>query len=126
MPLCEKTEYVKEPTSLQCGQAVLAMLSGKSVNEIIEITGTERETTLKDMLSALDRLDIEYERERIQAYTVSDLPEICILSLETPRCWHWSLYRNGVFYDPEHGVLDDFPICRRKYYWIIKGKENIK
>ncbi len=78
MPLCEKTEYVKEPTSLQCGQAVLAMLSGKSVNEIIEITGTERETTLKDMLSALGRLDIEYERERIQAYTVSDLPEICM------------------------------------------------
>ena len=68
MPLCEKTEYFKEPTSLQCGQAVLAMLSGKSVNEIIEITGTERETTLKDMLSALDRLDIEYERERIQGF----------------------------------------------------------
>ena len=54
MPLCEKPVYIHEPTPLQCGQAVLAMLSGKSVEEIIKIVGTERETDLKMMYSALD------------------------------------------------------------------------
>lgn len=119
MPLCKKTEYVKEPTPLQCGQAVLAMLSGESVNKIIELTGTERETTLKDMFRALDSLGIKYDTERKEVSSRSELPKICILSLETPRCWHWSLYRDGIFFDPEHGVLDDFPKSARKYYWRI-------
>lgn len=119
MPLCKKTEYIKEPTPLQCGQAVLAMLSGESVEEIIRLAGTKRETTLKDMFRVLDALGIKYEKERKEVPSKAELPKICILSLETPRCWHWSLYRDGIFYDPEHGVLDDFPQSSRKYYWRI-------
>lgn len=119
MPLCKKTEYIKEPTPLQCGQAVLAMLSGESVDEIIRLAGTKRETTLKDMFRVLDALGIKYEKERKEVPSKVELPKICILSLETPRCWHWSLYRDGIFYDPEHGVLDDFPQSSRKYYWRI-------
>lgn len=113
-------EYIPEPDPLQCGQAVLAMLTGKSVEEIIEIVGTKRETKLKDMFECLQHFGIEYNRERRQADSKDDLPKVCILSLETPRCWHWSLYADGVFYDPEHGVLDDFPKCNRKYYFEIK------
>lgn len=115
----ENVSYVHEPTDLQCGQAVLAMLSGLSVEAIIEMCGTDRETNLKQMFSVLDALGIEYIRERKQAKTKADLPKVCILSLETPRCWHWSLYFDGTFYDPEHGVLDNFPECNRKYYWEI-------
>lgn len=119
MPLAEKIIYIHEPTPLQCGQAVLAMLSGKSVNEIVGLVGTERETTLKDMFRALERLGIGYEPERIPVSEKSELPQICILSLETPRCWHWSLYSGGIFYDPEHGVMEDFPESGRRYYWKI-------
>ncbi len=119
MPLVEKVEYIKEPTDLQCGQAVLAMLSGLTVPEIINMVGTDRETNLKKMLSALDTLGIEYKTERIAVADKTQLSSVCILSLETPRCWHWSLYFDGVFYDPEHGIMDDFPICNRKYYWEI-------
>ncbi len=120
MPLTEKPEYIHEPTDLQCGQAVLAMLSDKTVDEIISIVGTERETTLKQMFEALSALDIEYEEKRIAVNKKEELPRVCFLSLETPRCWHWSLYFDGIFYDPEHGVMDDFPVCNRKYYWKIK------
>ena len=119
MPLTEEVKYIKEPTDLQCGQAVLAMLSGKSVDEIIKLVETDRETTLKQMFFALDALDIKYSANRIEVNNASELPEICILSLETPRCWHWSLYFKGIFYDPEHGVLSDFPISNRRYYWEI-------
>ena len=120
MPLTEKPVHIFEPTPLQCGQAVLAMLSGESVKNIIKICKTERETTLKQMFETLDVLGISYDRTRKQAGDKSSLPRVCILSLETPHCWHWSLYFNGVFYDPEYGVLTDFPPSSRRYYFEIK------
>ena len=119
MPLTENPVYIKEPTDLQCGQAVIAMLADKTVDEIIDIVKTNRETTLKQMFSALEVLNIKYNRERIEVKNASELPEICILSLETPRCWHWSLYFKGTFYDPEHGVLSNYPTSNRRYYWEI-------
>jgi hypothetical protein len=119
VPLVDSVTYIKEPDSLQCGQAVLAMLLGKTVDEIIETVGTERETKLKDMFCCLDLYGVKYSGDRVQVESKSELPEICFLSLETPRCWHWSLYFKGMFYDPEHGVMNDFPECNRKYYWRI-------
>ena len=119
MPLTKKPTYIKEPTDLQCGQAVLAMLSDTTVNDIINLLQNEKETTLKEMLYSLDYYGISYKKEKKISNGKQDLPSVALLSLETPRCWHWSLYFDGVFYDPEHGVLEDFPLCERKFYWEI-------
>ncbi len=122
MSLTKKPIYIKEPTDLQCGQAVLAMLTDTTVEQVIKQCGTDRETTLKQMFKFLDDNCILYDKTKKEAFSRSDLPEIAILSLETPRCWHWSLYFKGTFYDPEHGVMTDFPECSRKYYFeIIKN-----
>ena len=112
--------YIHEPTDLQCGQAVLAMVLNKSVDEIIELLGNDRETTLKEMKETFRRFGVRISDERILVNDKSELPELCLLSLETPRCWHWSLYHNGIFYDPEHYVSNDFPVSNRKYYWELK------
>ena len=120
MSLTQNLTYIKEPTSLQCGQAVLAMLTDLSVEEIIKQCGTDRETTLAQMKKVLTNNEISFSKQRKIAETKADLPPIALLSLETPRCWHWSLYYKGTFYDPEHGVMDDFPLCKRKYYWELK------
>ena len=114
-----KINYVHEPTDLQCGQAVLAMLLNTTPEQICELLHNERETNLREMQSVLTDNGIKFSRERKQAFSKADLPKIALLSLETPRCWHWSLYADGVFYDPEHGVLDDFPQSERKYFWEI-------
>ena len=124
MAVVSNVNFLYEPTDLQCGQAVLAMLSGLPIEKVIEITGTDRETTLKDMFSALDFYGIEYNRERKEAKEKADLPDICILSLETPKCWHWSLYFKGTFYDPEYGILQDFPPSGRRYYFEIKKPKS--
>ncbi len=121
MSIVSAVNYTKEPTDLQCGQAVLAMLTGKSVEEIIKECGTEKETTLKQMKQVLTLNKIEFCSEKKEAKTKEDLPKIAILSLETPRCWHWSLYFDGIFYDPEHGVMKDFPESNRKYFFEIKN-----
>ena len=119
MPITENPVHVYEPTPLQCGQAVLAMLSGKTVDEIIKICETENETTLKQMFYTLEKCGISYIGKRMAVYTKDDLPQICLLSLETPHCWHWSLYYKGTFLDPEYGILNDFPPSERRYYWEI-------
>lgn len=113
--------YIHEPTDLQCGQAVLAMALGKTVDEIIEYLGNDRETTLKEMKTTLRKFGINISDERCSVMDKNDLPRLCLLSLETPRCWHWSLYHNGTFYDPEHGVMNDFPKSNRRYYWKLSS-----
>ena len=123
MALTQKPRYIKEPTDLQCGQAVLAMLCDKSAEDIVNLLQNEKETTLKEMFYVLEKYGISYDNKRKEVFEKQELPRVAILSLETPRCWHWSLYFDGVFYDPEHGVMEDFPEAKRKYYWEIK--ENI-
>lgn len=122
--------YIHEPTDLQCGQAVLAMLLGTSAEYICEYLGNDRETTLREMQRVLTEHGVKFSPERKQAQNIisskntnklsAEIPCRCaLLSLETPRCWHWSLYADGVFYDPEHGILNDFPQSDRKFYWEI-------
>ncbi len=121
MPLVESIKHIYEPNPLACGQAVLAMVSGVDVYDIIKLVNTEKETTLKDMKMALTKLEISYKNERVEVRDKSELPRAAILSLETPKCWHWSLFFDGVFYDPEYGVLQDFPPSNRRYFWEIVG-----
>ena len=121
MSLVKEITHIYEPNPLACGQAVLAMLSGCRVQEIFDLVKTDRETTLKDMKKALNDLGISFKENRVEVKEKSDLPRVAILSLETPKCWHWSLFSDGVFYDPEYGVLDDFPPSNRRYFWEITG-----
>lgn len=112
--------HIFEPDPLQCGQAVLAMLTDKTVDEIIPLCGTTKETTLKDMKRVLNLFGITVGDERVAVNTKEELPRVAMLSLETPKCWHWSLYFEGKFYDPEYGLLDNFPPSNRRYYWELK------
>lgn len=114
--------YVHEPTDLQCGQAVLAMVTGIDVSEVARLLSNDRETTLREMKEFLRSHGFSVSDRRVQITDKSQLPQLCMLSLETPRCWHWSLYCEGVFYDPEHGVMSDFPTADRKYFFEIKPK----
>ncbi|MFR2154796.1 MAG: hypothetical protein ACLS48_09255 [[Eubacterium] siraeum] len=102
-------EYIHEPTDLQCGQAVLAMVLGKTVEEIVIFLQNDRETTLAEMKRTFREHGVHMSDERI-AVQKRNSCLLCLLSLETPRCWHWSLYADGTFYDPEHGVMSDFPV----------------
>ena len=115
----ELINYIHEPNDLQCGQAVLAMLLNLSVESICMELRNDREATFCEMKQTLEKHGFKLLSERRQAFAKTDLPVIALLSLETPRCWHWSLYAEGIFYDPEHGIMENFPECKRKYFWEI-------
>lgn len=119
MSVVNCVEHIFEPNPLACGQAVLAMLTGVNVNKIIELCGTEKETDLKCMKRILSEFNIKFNEQRVAVTKKEDLPKIALLSLETPICWHWSLYFDGLFYDPQYGILEDFPPSNRRYYWQI-------
>ena len=113
-------QYIREPSNLQCGQAVLAMVTGLTAEQVAEELSNDRETNLREMKEFLRSHGARVSDERIPVTAREELPPLCMLSLETPRCWHWSLYCDGAFYDPEHGVMDNFPESGRKYYWEIR------
>ena len=125
MALTKKPVHIFEPDPLQCGQAVLAMLSDTTVEEIIALCGNTRETNFKEMKNILEHFCISIVGGRKEVKTVEDLPNVALLSLETPKCWHWSLYFDGEFFDPEYGVLSDFPPSFRRYYWEIKETSEV-
>ena len=120
----EKVDYIHEPTDFQCGQAVLAMVTDLTVRQVVEELNNDRETNLREMKGFLRNHGIWVSDERIQVTKKEELPPLCMLSCETPRCWHWSLYCDGVFYDPEHGVLTDFPESARRYYWELHRSQE--
>ncbi len=113
-------KHIFEPTPLQCGQAVLAMVTGKSTDYVVDFLGNSKETTLREMLLFLQKHGFDIRGQKTAVNKKEELPRLCFLSLETPRCWHWSLYFDGIFYDPEYGVSEDFPPSNRRYYWEIK------
>ena len=118
----KEIKHIFEPNPLACGQAVIAMITDTDVSEIIKLAGTDRETTLSSMKALLSHFGFSLSLERKEVQRISDLPNIALLSLETPKCWHWSLYSGGKIYDPEYGVLNDFPISNRKYFWEVIKK----
>lgn len=120
MGIAKNIVHIFEPNPLACGQAVLSMLTGVSVENVIGEVGTERETTLAQMREFLQSKGIQMDKCRRSVCDKEELSQIAVLSLETPKCWHWSLYANGIFYDPEYGILEDFPPSNRRYYWELK------
>ena len=115
-------KHIFEPNPLACGQAVIAMVAGIDVNDVICYVGKDSETTLHDMRVALNNYGFSLSEQKTFVTDIIQLPDLALLSLETPKCWHWSLYAFGKIYDPEFGVLSDFPVSKRKYFWKITRK----
>lgn len=122
MPICKLPQHIYEPTPLQCGQAVLSMVLGIDVSDIIKACETDRETDFKCMQRILKANGVSISSGRTAFINLFQLPEVALLSLETPKCWHWSLFIDGKFYDPEYGLIDDLPPCKRRYFWALENE----
>ena len=56
MGIVENINHLYELNPLACGQAVICMLSGLDFESVFKLVKTEKETTLKDMFYAFDKL----------------------------------------------------------------------
>ena len=87
----ETIRYIHEPTDLQCGQAVLAMLTGMTAEAVCAELGNERETTLREMKDYLCDHGMRMSDQRIQVNTREELPALLQVHLLQPSFLYYSL-----------------------------------
>lgn len=104
--------YLFQPLgSKQCGQTCVAMLLGIPLNDVINEIGKEGVTTTKDLVTILHTHGFETSGRRERIGKSTKLPDTCILSMkiEGQSNWHWVLYVNGKYLDPDEGPLSRYP-----------------
>ncbi|ADL52321.1 DUF1905 domain-containing protein [Clostridium cellulovorans] len=103
----DSISYVSEPTSQMCGQACVAMLSGRDVEEVAKVMGTRGSTSIGQIIEALDYYKIRHAEKNIRISKKNPYySEISILTVHMRNYTHWVLHHKDKFYDPEFGILD--------------------
>lgn len=96
-------EHLSYPKDGYCGQLCLAMLTGLSVDEIIDITHMKAwQCSMSKLIEALDYFGIKHD-DKI-TYTKGKefvYPDCCIVNVKGEPMNHLSLYYNGTYYDSE-------------------------
>ena len=105
-------KLIKQPEgSSLCGQACVAMLAGVSLEKSVSVFGKRGGTTTKEVIAALKKLGVKCGNKLFLAKNHIMTP-ICIAKLHFS--WdkshtHWTIYHNGVFYDPAIGKTERYP-----------------
>ena len=117
--------YIEQPTEYLCGQSVIAMLAGVSVNEVISVMQNDKGTSTQELRDVLKWYGLKTAtKARLRYAEEMQLPECCILSVKLPEYGHWSLYYKGKYYDPEFGALNKLPEqAKLRYYWEVITNE---
>jgi len=115
--------YIQQPTEYLCGQSVIAMLAGVSVEEVIGVIQNDKGMDVPEVQEALAWYGMRTATKARKKYSkllTGKLPDCCILSVQLPDYGHWSLYCKGKYYDPEFGVLDELPPqAKLVSYWEV-------
>ncbi len=119
----DSIELIKQPNDGLCGQAVVAMLAGVTIPDVIEVMDCrEWQGTMGRVISALnyygiDHSDIIYYT---QGATDVQLPNCCILMEKMGRFCHYLLHYNGQFFDPTLGMVENYDLSKLQGYLEIK------
>ncbi len=97
-----------QPTDTTCGQACIAMLAGKSIEEVIRDMKTDGPTSIGQLMEALDRYGINHAQKNVRISKKNPTPYACsILTVHTTNGYtHWTLLYDGKYYDPEFGLIE--------------------
>jgi len=102
--------YIRQPEgSNLCGQACVAMLTGKSLEEAIAAVGTKGRTSLTGNIKcSLERAGVKLS-DCIRLSKNSPLPDFCLIRMRNSnqigkRTSHLIIYHKGTIYDPAMGV----------------------
>ncbi|GHU81778.1 hypothetical protein AGMMS50284_2680 [Clostridia bacterium] len=113
-------------TGAYCGSAVIAMLTGVSLEKIIEQMKDMGDVTKAVLKKVLDSYGICYAPKSMRFNPNIPLPDICVIRMRVYdnngkfACGHWGLYFKGTFYDPDWGMCDICPPqCKIFQVWEI-------
>ena len=91
-----------------CGQACIAMIAEKTIEEAIKDMKTSGPTSIGQLIEALDFYGIRHAERNTRISKKNPVPhEFSILTVHTNNGYtHWVLLFNGKYYDPEFGLIE--------------------
>ncbi len=102
-------KLIMQPTPETCGQACIAMIAEKTVEEVIKDMKTSGSTSIGQLIEALDFYGIKHAERNTRISKKNPVPhEFSILTVHTNNGYtHWTLLYDGKYYDPEFGLIED-------------------
>lgn len=101
-------KLVLQPTFETCGQACIAMITGKDVEQVIKDMKTSGPTSIGQLIEILDYYGIKHAERNTRISKKNPIPhEYSILTVHTDEGYtHWVLLFESRYYDPEFGLID--------------------
>lgn len=101
-------ELILQPTSQTCGQACIAMITGKDIKDVIKDMRTSGPTSIGQLIEALDMYGIRHAEKNLRISKKNPAPyEYSILTVHANGGYtHWTLLYDGKYYDPEFGLIE--------------------
>ena len=101
-------KLIMQPTDTTCGQACIAMIAGKEVQEVIRDMKTDGPTSIGQLIEILDFYGIGHAEKNTRISKKNPVPyEYSILTVHTNAGYtHWTLLFDGKYYDPEFGLVE--------------------
>ena len=118
----DSMEVIRQPEDGLCGQACVAMLAGRTIAEVISVMDCrEWQATMGRVISALNYYGIDHS-DIIQYTEGRDtlLPKCCIMMERMGRYCHYLVHYDGLFYDSNLGVLQEYDMRKLLGYLEIK------
>lgn len=101
-------ELVTQPTSTACGQACIAMITGKDIAEVIQDMKTSGPTSIGQLMEILDAYGVKHAERNTRISKKNPTPyEYSLLTVHMNAGYtHWALLFDQKYYDPEFGIID--------------------
>jgi hypothetical protein len=97
---------IMQPKPYLCGQTCVAMLAGVSVDEVIAVMKAKsRQASMSKIIETLDYYGIKHASKNVYLKKIKILPKLCILTENANGYTHFSIYYNGLYYDPAFGLM---------------------
>ena len=83
------------------GQVAVAVVTGRSIEEIIERVGHSHHATTRELATVLDYYGFLCPRRCVSAKDPRELPKLALAQVHSPRSsrWHWVAIENGRIFD---------------------------
>lgn len=101
-------ELIMQPTSMTCGQACIAMIAGKPIEDVIKDMKTDGPTSIGQLIEILDFYGIKHAERNKRISKKNPVPyEYSILTVHTNEGYtHWTLLYDKKYFDPEFGLIE--------------------
>ena len=101
-------ELIMQPTFTTCGQACIAMIAGKPIEDVIKDMKTDGPTSIGQLIEILDFYGIKHAERNKRISKKNPVPyEYSILTVHMSAGYtHWTLLYDKKYFDPEFGLIE--------------------